>query len=70
MENEGRGGPAVERCENLRWKGMFVDAIQDPSLASGDRLFWCHTTQTCLGPDGQIADDEACNPTRPCYRAL
>jgi len=70
MENTGSAAPATERCEKLRWKGLFVDAIQDPNLASGDRLFWCHTTQTCLGPDGKLADDEECNPARACYRAL
>jgi len=70
MENTGSVAPSTERCEKLRWKGLFVDAIQDPNLASGDRLFWCHTTQTCLGPDGKLADDEECNPSRACYRAL
>ena len=70
MEDTGSLKPGAERCEKLRWKGLFVDAIQDPSLASGDRLFWCHSTQTCLGPDGKVADDEECNPSRPCYRAL
>lgn len=70
MDNPGSMTPGAERCEKLRWKGLFVDAIQDPNLASGDRLFWCHTTQTCLGPDGKVVDDEECNAARACYRAL
>lgn len=60
-----------DRCEFLRWKGMFVDAEWHPSVPhSGDRLFWCQKTQTCLGPDGKIADDYECNEVRSCYRAL
>ncbi len=59
-----------DRCEFLRWKGMFVDTDHDPALSAGDRLFWCQKTQNCLGPDGQIADDYECNPARACYKPL
>jgi len=60
-----------DRCNNLRWKGLYIDTQQDPSVPhSGDRLFWCHKTQTCLGPDGKIADDYECNETRSCYKPL
>jgi hypothetical protein len=62
---------ASERCEHLRWKGMFIEAMPDPTVQqTDDRLFWCQKTQICLGPDGRLADDFECNPARPCYRAL
>jgi hypothetical protein len=60
-----------DRCAFLHWKGMYVQVEWDPSQPhSGDRLFWCHHTQTCLGPDGKVADDYECNETRGCYKAL
>ncbi len=57
-----------DRCDNLRWKGMYVEAEWDPSVPhSGDGLFWCHKTQQCVGPDGKLVDDYECNPSRKCY---
>jgi hypothetical protein len=50
---------------------MFIDAEWDPTVPHGnDRLFWCHKTQTCLGPDGKLADDYECHEIRKCYTAL
>jgi len=58
-----------DRCDNLRWKGLYIDAEWDESIPhSGDRLFWCHKTQQCLGPDGKLVDDYECNPARDCYK--
>ena len=58
-----------DRCDNLRWKGLYIDAEWDESIPhSGDRLFWCHKTQQCLGPDGKLVDDYECNPARNCYK--
>jgi hypothetical protein len=58
-----------ERCENLRWKGLLVDS--DAALASGEgHIFWCMKTQLGLGPDGKVVDNQECNPSRPCYKAL
>jgi len=37
---------------------------------SNDRLFWCHKTQQCVGPDGKLVDDYECNETRKCFAAL
>ena len=37
---------------------------------SNDRLFWCHKTQQCVGPDGKLVDDYECNETRKCFLAL
>ena len=70
MEYAGMNIIDDDRCEYLRWKGMYVDKDHDPKLASGDRLFWCHKTQNCLGPDGKLADDYECSVGRSCYRAL
>lgn len=70
MEYAGMNILDDDRCDCLRWKGMFVDTDHDPKLASGDRLFWCHKTGNCLGPDGSLVDDYECNAARDCYKAL
>src|SRR5260370_36155333 len=60
-----------DRCELLRWKGMNIEAEWDPTAPhSGDRAFWCHLTQQCLGPDGIQVDDFQCNPARTGYNPL
>jgi hypothetical protein len=60
-----------DRCQYIRWKGMYIDAEWDPTVQHGnDRAFWCHKTQICLGPDGKLVDDYECNPFRKCYSAL
>jgi hypothetical protein len=67
MENAGLK-VLTERCGNIRWKGMFVDAEWDPTVPrSSDHLCWCLHTQNCLGPDGQVVGEDACNPNRSCY---
>jgi hypothetical protein len=70
MEYAGLKVIDENRCEFLRWKGLYVDTPHDPKLASGDRLFWCHKTGNCLGPDGRLADDDKCNTVRGCYRGI
>lgn len=71
MERAGLTRPDDDRCDNLRWKGMFIDAMWDPKVPHGnDRAFWCHLTQKCLGPDSQLVDEYECNETRKCYKAL
>jgi hypothetical protein len=60
-----------DRCDLLRWKGLYIDTVWDPSVPhSGDNLFWCHTTQKCTGPDGKLVDDYECNETRNCFKPL
>ncbi len=57
-----------ERCRFLTSKEMLLDVERDPSeLASDSGPFWCALTQTCLGPDGQLADDRGCSHGRSCY---
>jgi len=57
-----------ERCERLRWKGMFVDPANDQP--EEDSILWCFQTQLGLGPDGQPVALAACTPERECYRPL
>ena len=57
-----------DRCDLLRWKGLFIETSSEPQ--SGDRLFWCHKTQQPIGPDGKPVDEYECNETRACYRPL
>jgi hypothetical protein len=71
MERSGLTAIDTDRCTFLHWKGMYIEAEWDPTVPhSGDRLFWCHKTQNCLGPDGKVADDYECNESRGCYKPL
>lgn len=56
-------------CSRLRWKGLFIDAEPDPTVPrSNDGLFWCLDTQTCIGPDGELAEPGNCSQTgRKCH---
>jgi len=56
-------------CPGLRWKGQFLTAEPDRSVqASVDCLFWCVHTQTCIGPDGKVAEPGKCHShRRPCH---
>jgi len=56
-------------CSSLRWKSQFILAESDPSVPpSNDGLFWCIQTQTCIGPDGKLAEPGKCSsPFRSCH---
>jgi hypothetical protein len=56
-------------CTWLRWKSLFIDAESDPTVPrSNDGLFWCMHTQTCIGPDGKLAEPGDCHdPDRKCH---
>jgi len=58
-----------ELCPALRWKGQFVMVEHDPGVPrSNDGLFWCLYTQTCIGPDGALAEPGNCSSrSRPCH---
>jgi hypothetical protein len=63
----------TNRCEGLRWKGMFIETADgdDPTVPlSNSRIYWCVFTQNCLGPDGEVADEDVCTASRSCYRRL
>jgi len=70
--NRGAGLRVLtKRCEGLRWKGMFIDADDDPTVQlSNSRLYWCVFTQKPLGPDGDVADEDYCTSSRKCYRQV
>lgn len=61
-------------CSALRWKKQFILSEHDPNVqSSNDGLFWCMHTQTCIGPDGNIAEpgncaakNRACHGTGKC----
>ena len=36
MERAGLTRPDDDRCDNLRWKGMFIDAMWDPKVPHGN----------------------------------
>jgi hypothetical protein len=57
-------------CTALRWKGQFVLAERDPAVPeTNDGLYWCMHTQTCIGPDGVLAEPGNCSSTsRSCHR--
>lgn len=56
-------------CHCLQWKGLFINVAHDPSVPpANDGHFWCVFTQTCVGPDGQLAEPGNCSsPSRACY---
>jgi len=57
-----------ESCSCLRWKGMYIDAEPDVAVPNtSDGLYWCVHTMTVLGPDGRVADREACTAGRGCF---
>ena len=56
-------------CHLLGWKGKFAPFdLEAKNLPSIDGHFWCVFTQTCIGPDGQLAEpDRCCLSERTCY---
>ncbi len=57
-------------CPALRWRGHLVPTAEDPAVpGTRDTHYWCVFTQTCVGPDGQLAEPHPCSaPARPCHR--
>jgi len=56
-------------CPALRWKSQFIATKHDLSVPpSNDGLFWCMYTQTCIGPDGGLAEPGNCaSKQRACH---
>ena len=56
-------------CHGLRWKMQFIQAAPDPDVpSSNEGLFWCVYTQTCVGPDGSVAEPAKCSSKfRQCH---
>ena len=53
-------------CRCLRSKKLFYQDETDESPAAGAAPFWCSRTQSLLGPDGEVAEADACRPGRGC----
>ena len=70
MEQPALSVLGQDRCSFLNWKGLFIDAPFDPSVPASERIYWCQHTYNALGPDGKVADEYECNPSRGCYRSL
>jgi hypothetical protein len=61
----------TSRCAHLRWKGLFIEAGQNPEFdVSADYSTWCQHTYKCVGPDGKMVDPEECGAGRQCYEKL
>jgi len=56
-------------CSNLHSKSLYVWAEPDESVPrSNEGLFWCALTQTCIGPDGKLAEPgNCCSQERDCH---
>jgi len=56
-------------CPALKWKAQFIAAPVDPTVQPTlDHQYWCVYTQTCLGPDGALAEPHPCSvPSRKCH---
>ncbi|MBI1357350.1 MAG: hypothetical protein GC160_23660 [Acidobacteria bacterium] len=70
--NRGAGLKVLERrCMGLRWKGMFIDADDDPTVQlSNSRIYWCVFSQNPVGPDGGSVDEDCCTASRKCYKRV
>ena len=60
-------------CLKLRTKGMYVQSLVDPDEATfydkyDNTVYWCATTQTAFGPDGELVRPEACCGGRGCCK--
>ncbi len=56
-------------CSNLHSKSLYVWAEPDETVPrSNEGLFWCALTQTCIGPDGKLAEPgNCCSQERDCH---
>ncbi|MFB3923380.1 MAG: hypothetical protein ACE145_16785 [Terriglobia bacterium] len=63
--------PVQNLCRFLRSKEMYIHVEPDPSVPGGrSGHFWCVHTQTILGPDGKIVNDEECGSSRMCFESV
>ena len=58
-------------CSSLRWKGQFIHSEPDPTVPDpSDHVYWCIHTQSCIGPDGKVAEPGNCSSSRrKCHGA-
>jgi hypothetical protein len=60
-------------CHKLRTKSMYVMSIVDPDEATfydkyEASAYWCVSTQTAFGPDGQPVRPDSCCGDRGCCK--
>jgi hypothetical protein len=57
------------QCSALHSKSQYILSEPDPSVPpSNHGLYWCVFTQTCVGPDGKIAEPaNCCSADRECH---
>lgn len=61
----------TQHCRWLRCKEMFIETAREFRMEeSGSGIYWCSHTQSCLGPDGQVADTGNCQSGRGCFEIL
>ena len=58
-------------CAKLRTKGMYINAVVDPDELTfydpyDNTAYWCVSTQTGFGPDGDPVHGDLCNGERGC----
>ena len=59
---------STEVCRCLMSKARLLNLQFDPTVPpSNDRSYWCVHTQSVIGPDGAVAEPEACQSGRSCY---
>ena len=73
---------AERPCLNLRCKEMYYKDINAPPTEQelearklygrwDNRAYWCHTTQTGVGPDDKLVGSKECScAERKCYLGL
>ncbi len=60
-------------CQKLRTKGMYLNPLVDPDEATfydpyDATAFWCVSTQTGFGPDGEPVRPDLCHAERGCCK--
>ncbi len=60
-------------CVKIRTKGMYIQSVVDPDEATfydkyEASAYWCVTTQTGFGPDGEPVRPDTCRGGRGCCK--
>jgi len=62
-----------EHCLKLRTKSMYINAVVDPDEVTlydsyDNSAYWCVSTQTGFGPDGEPVRADLCRGERGCCK--
>jgi hypothetical protein len=60
-------------CQKLRTKSMYINPMVDPDESTfydnyDTSAYWCLTTQTGFGPDGEPVRPDLCCSERGCCK--